>query len=175
MTHEEKLAEVEKRLKNFKTAFPSARAGSESLRIYANCLSDIPLTLIEASLVYIAKNNTFFPSINEIRETARMIYETTNNNTVPLSADAWEEALRLARAHGLMKPWNYSHPLVEQAVKAIGRQEICTMESRSEGVVRAHFMQIYDQFRNKAKTMKEINALAEKFALVASQVKEIES
>lgn len=71
------------------------------------------------------------------------------NPDVPLAADAWAEVLRKVHSFGRYARPKWSHELIAQTVRAIGWLDICNAENI--GVIRAHFMRIYDTYLDRAK------------------------
>ena len=95
----------------------------------------------------------FFPTPAEILEAAEDMERTAGDNHLPTAGEAWEEAMRLARTSHESKPWMYSCPEVEHAVKQFGKRNLLEVKVDDVTNSRAQFRRIYDaiieQARNK--------------------------
>lgn len=61
----------------------------------------------------------------------------------PDADEAWTELTSAVRARGLAAgPPEWSHPAVATVARALGWRELCM--SNNEGVLRAHFLRLYD-------------------------------
>ena len=166
-TANEKQAAVIKLLSALIVAYPANKIDSGGLVVYARCLDDMPLPLLDAAIEYIIKTQTFFPSVNEIRQAARLLYDRSRAETAPTAAEAWQEAMSLVKRCHLYKPWDYSHPLVKAAVEAFGKMELCSLETREVNTARAQFMRIYERQKEATAERKVLDRLIERKNLAA--------
>lgn len=157
--------------------FPNFQCAKETIGAYYDLLRDIDSEMLLQAARQIGSENTFFPSVSEIRKTALAL--TARAEGVPSSAEAWGEVIsEVHRVGTYVGPmWNreleFSNPLILRAVQALGWQNICLSET--PGVERAHFFKIYDQLlerhRCDAKMLPEVRDmvmfLAEKMRMPA--------
>ena len=126
----------------------------EAIVFYSRILHDIPDDILEASALDIcSKPGAFFPSAGDWRQNALDLKLAKSG--VPMAIEAWEEAKHECGRCG--EYWRYtegkkypeySHPLIEETVKAIGYVNI--LESDNIEVLRAQFMKAYDAFKNRS-------------------------
>lgn len=65
------------------------------------------------------------------------------------AAEAWREVLQAVYDVGIYKgPPTFSRPAIEKAVDTIGWREIC-MSEVGDPAIRAHFMQVYESYRQR--------------------------
>lgn len=134
--------------------FANYKLTKEAILLYSRILADIPDDVLEASALDIcSKSGAFFPSAGDWRQNALDLKLAKSG--VPMAIEAWEEAKRECGRCG--EYWRYtegkkypeySHPLIEETVKAIGYVNI--LESDNIEVLRAQFMKAYDTFKNRS-------------------------
>ena len=134
-------------------AYPRYELSADSVKLYAKLLADIPGEILEAAAHQIMAESKFFPSVAEWREMAHKLMTGAHN--IPTAYEAWEDAMRQVNLCGEYYRYQfnarvpeYSHPLVERAVKVIGYRHL--LESENIAVDRAHFFKIYDSLVNRA-------------------------
>ena len=131
--------------------FPNSKANDETIMLYVMALDDMPFMEFRAALTKLLKTSKFFPTIADICETAESLRHTMNEDKELDAGQAWEEAMRLVRTCHVYKPWTYSTPDVEQAVKQFGKQELCALEMEDVGTARAQFRRIYNDVVSRRK------------------------
>ena len=95
----------------------------------------------------LVKTQKFAPTIADIREKA---LEYGKENEIS-SEEAWAIVYRDVRKYGIYNEPHYEDWKLECAKNAIGWQTLCDMTEETKGVVRAHFMRMYDSFKNRQK------------------------
>ena len=127
-----------------KAAFPHQPFPTDSARVYIEFLLDLDVdAALRAVRRLIAEpGRRFMPTIGEIRGAALDVVAP-----VPLPEEAWGEVVQQIHAEGYYGRPRFSHPVIYQAVEAIGWREICLSEE--PGVVRAHFMRAYETLRQR--------------------------
>lgn len=126
-------------------AFPRTEIGEQTILVYAKFLADIPYEAGQAAILNLIAGSKFFPTVAELRQAALKLIP---GKQLPTPEEAWGEVSTQIRVNGYYRVPVFSHPVIEQAVKAMGWQELCTSEN---GIAdRAHFMRIYESFRDRA-------------------------
>lgn len=151
-------------------AYPNyaPKAGTEE--VYFMILEDVPKDALEAGAkAYLATGNPFFPSPGQWRQHALDI--VVNKIGIPSEYEAWEEAMRHCRA-GNYK--DYSHPMIERAVKVIGIPYWQAMLIDEEMATRAHFFRVYADLCNRAlddvKQLPAVRTVQERYQVQAGDM-----
>lgn len=133
-------------------AYPRYELSADSIKLYAKLLADIPGEILEASAHQLMAESKFFPSVAEWREMAHKLMTGAHN--IPTAYEAWENAMGQVGLCGEYYRYQvnarypeYSHPLVEKAVKIIGYRHL--LMSENIAVDRAHFFKIYESLVNR--------------------------
>ena len=145
----ERLIETVKTLTPYLYLFPNSKIDDKSLLMYAQALSHLEPAEINAAMLKLSHTSKFFPAVSEIIEQAQNIRNYAQKREIPTPEEAWGEALKLAKDCHVYKPWTYSHPAVEKAVKYFGKMELCTLEADAVNTARAQFMRIYAAVENR--------------------------
>lgn len=129
-------------------AFPNWNLNEYTNEVYFEDLKDIPSDelLLAAQHCRSQAGRAFAPSTGEIRGAVMELRRKVTN--VPSSYQAWQEVNEQIRINGgdFGKP-AWSHPIVEQAVKAMGWLDLRMSENQDAS--RARFLQCYDQLQNR--------------------------
>ena len=113
------------------------------MRLYVEMLSDIPPSILEASVKKLIMTNKFLPSIAEIRETAYGIKGTISGTAAPDESEAWGEVAKAIRSVGYYGKPKFSHEAITTAVNNIGWQDICMTTNDGMNTLRAQFRRAY--------------------------------
>jgi len=154
-----KETEIVKLLRQYMTAFPSNTLADGAWAIYARALSSLSLDEINAAMLKLLRTSKFFPSVAEIFDAAKSIREFAREDVLPTAAEAWQEAINLVRKYGIYKPWEYSCPEVEHAIKCFGREELCMIEQNAVNVARSQFMRMYQEICKRREEVRENTAV----------------
>ncbi len=111
---------------------------------YVIALDELSYVEVKAALAKLSQTAKFFPTVAEIYEAARSLKATAHDNGTLDAGQAWEEAMRLVKTCHVYKPWTFSNPDVEQAVKQFGKQELCALGAADVNTARAQFRRIYN-------------------------------
>lgn len=148
------LEEVAKCMSVMSLAYPRYEMQEATVKVYAGLLQDIPFDALEAGAKQIMAESTFFPSVAEWRQKCMELMSGIQNT--PSAFEAWENAMAVVRKYGDYYNYTnfgdypeYSHPLVERAVKTIGYRRL--VESDNIVADRAHFFKIYESLLNRAR------------------------
>ena len=109
--------------------------------LWHRMLGDIPYQAAEAGIMRIMATARYFPTVAEVRDAAMSFMVPS----LPSPGEAWGEVLRAVRRWGFYRPEEAIEtlrPTVRKAVEYVGWEEVC---SEPEGVIRAHFMRVYEQ------------------------------
>ncbi len=152
-------------------AWPNYKAKDGTIEVYASMLEDIPPdVLVAAARSLIASGGDFFPSVSAWRQTSLDIM--LNKNGTPTAIEAWEEAVRECNRCGDYwryqkgkKYPEYSHPLIQACVQAIGYAEI--LETENIDIVRAHFLKAFESLRQRndvnQRMLPDVKAVEQKY------------
>ncbi len=150
-------------------AWPRYELSKDSVKLYSRMLADIPYEILDASAKQIMAEMKFFPSISEWREMARKLM--IGNLFIPSAYEAWEDAMNQVRLCGEYYRYTdgrtpeYSHPLVEKAVKIIGYRNL--LMSENIAMERAHFFKTYESLLSRAeedaRTLPEVKQASMKY------------
>lgn len=153
--------------------FPNSKADSETVKFYVAALNDLTFEQVLAALSKLCRTAKFFPTVAEIFEAAESITNTAQEKAGVLEpGEAWEEAMRNVRENHVYKPWVFSTPEVEQAVKQFGKMELVQLEESGVNTARAQFMRIYEGCVRRSKEKKQNEDVLKKLG-IAGRVKEI--
>lgn len=122
---------------------------------YVIALDELSYVEVKAALAKLSQTAKFFPTVAEIYEAARSIRATAEDNGELDAGQAWEEAMRLVKTCHVYKPWTFSNPDVEQAVKQFGKQELCALGAADVNTARAQFRRIYNDVVSRRKDREE--------------------
>jgi hypothetical protein len=118
-------------------AFPYAKIGEATIRIYAEALADIPPAILKAAGLACLSRATFFPAIAEIRTEAMRVVAPPR---LP-PEQAWRLVLeQVAEVHYDGTPY-FADPVIAQVVAGVGWRDICMSEE--PGVPRGQFYKLY--------------------------------
>lgn len=159
-------------------AYPRFERNAETTILYYQYLKDLPADALKAAADTLITTNTFFPSISEWRQAALDI--TCAKNNVPTAIEAWEEAVKECNRCGDYwryqegkKYPEYTHPLIESCVSAIGYAQI--LETENVDIVRAHFLKAYESLRQRRdidqRTLPDVKQVEQKY--IASGIKQL--
>lgn len=144
MTNE---VEIVKTLTPYLLAFPHCKANEGTLVIYARALSSYNVVEINAAMLKLMRICRFFPTVAEICEQVENLRQFVKGEAgeplLPSADEAWHEAWSFAKKYFIYKPWPFTHPAVERAVKSFGKEELCTLKPEDVNTARAQFMRIY--------------------------------
>lgn len=126
----------------------------ERIQAYHRILADIPHDILELAAMQVAVNNTFFPAVADIRKAACDLIAQAEG--VPTAWEAWKEVVKSFSTHGFYRGApEWSHPLVGQAVDAIGGYAaLCHSENSIAD--RARFVQCYDSLLTRDKEQRQM-------------------
>jgi len=162
----EQVAQI---LKLMAHAYPRYELSPDTIELYARMLSDIPLDALEAGTKEIMANNTFFPSIAELRNKALDI--VLNARGIPSPTEAWEEVIRKINEVGSYNFPEFSHTLIDKSVRSFGWKRLC--QSEQIEFDRTQFIKTYETYYNRAvydaKMLPEVKAVSDKYALLSEQ------
>jgi hypothetical protein len=161
MASNKKVIEV---LGIFALSFPRTEVKPGMSKIWYSLLQDIPDEILEAAAKQVIAENTFFPSLAEVRNKALLLMAGVNG--IPSAGEAWEEVISNCRSSHYE---NWSHPLIEKAYLIIGKSYWRVMLTDEEMATRAHFIKIYDNLVSReaeqTKLLPEVKAASERYQL----------
>lgn len=146
------------------SAYPREDIPPKTVMIYVACLADYSFEKALKGASDCITECDYFPRVSVLR---RAILAADPGCYLPDAAVAWAEVMTQLRESGFESP-KFSHPAIGAAVKAIGWRNLCN--SHEIGVDRAHFLKIYESYRNRcfkdlvnlpASTIKGLNLSAQ--------------
>lgn len=147
--------EIVKTLTPYLLAFPHCKANEGTLVIYARALSGYNIGEINAAMLKLMKICKFFPTVAEICEQVENLRQFVKSEAgelvLPSADEAWHEAWGFAKKHFIYRPWPFTHPAVEQAVKSFGKAELCLLKPEDVNTARAQFMRMYSAIVGRQK------------------------
>lgn len=121
----------------------NASLDDNRLRLYVEMLSDIPPSILEASVKKLIMTNKFLPSIAEIREVAYGIKGIISGTAAPDESEAWGEVVKAIQSVGYYGKPKFSHEAITVAVNNIGWQDICMTTNEGMNILRSQFRRAY--------------------------------
>ena len=125
-------------------AYPHSKADGATFALYAKALEPLSYDEINAGVTKCMRKCKFFPTVAEIFEAAESMKKTAAGNGKPDAGEAWREAMKNVKRNGDYRPWRYSCPEIEIAVKRFGKMDLIMLESAGVNTARAQFMRIYN-------------------------------
>ena len=125
-------------------AYPNATIPEATIELYMACLYDVPFEAGRVAALNLITEKNFFPTIAEVRQAALSVIPA---NHLPDAAQAWAEVTTQMAECGYFESPIFSHPAIVAAVKAVGWSNLC--HSEKIAVDRAHFVKIYDTYRDR--------------------------
>jgi hypothetical protein len=159
-------------------AYPRFKLPVETIRIYEQTLSDIPVDALHAATLDLVAESKFFPTVSEIRKSAFALMAQDDGTLDAYSA--WAITLDFVRdgrgnpITGKVRKWDIP-PEVEQAVRQIGGWSYL---AQTENIVadRARFLECFDRAvekqEYKIRQLPQIAELAQRLSLPFSQPRE---
>lgn len=138
--------ETSKILAVLSAAFPRFEPDELTLQVWHEMLGDLEYPIAQLAAKKCMIQNTFPPSIAEVRKAAVQIMYPQRK----APAEAWEDVNRAVDRFGYYRQKEAMEslsPEVARAVRAIGFEKICLTENM--GVERGQFMKIYEQLAGR--------------------------
>ena len=133
----------------------NASLDDNRLRLYVEMLSDIPPSILEASVKKLIMTNKFLPSIAEIREVAYGIKGIISGTAAPDESEAWGEVVKAIQSVGYYGKPKFSHEAITAAVNNIGWQDICMTTYDGMNTLRAQFRRAYQLAAERQKVNRD--------------------
>lgn len=137
----------------------NASLDDNRLRLYVEMLSDIPPSILEASVKKLIMTNKFLPSIAEIREVAYGIKGIISGTAAPDESEAWGEVIKAIQSVGYYGKPKFSHEAITTAVNNIGWQDICMTPNEGTNTLRAQFRRAYQLAAQRQKDNRDNEVL----------------
>ena len=139
-------AETAKILAVLAASYPKFEVDDLKVRVWHEMLGDLDYVTANMAAKKLILENTFAPSIAEVRKAAKEIL----NPDGMTAAEAWGEVERAVRTYGYYRETEALEsmsPSVAKVVEYIGWQNICLNEE--PGVIRGQFLKMYQQVRER--------------------------
>lgn len=147
-------------------AYPNQALTTPTMQVYTQLLADLAYEQAQAAVIKHIATNKFFPSIAEIRKAALDV----SIDSLPSPAGAWSETQDQIRLIGSYGTPSFSNPLIAKTVSAMGGWvDLCRSEEPT-GVIRAHFLRIYEGLQESEAERLKTTALLERIAPSRAQL-----
>jgi len=124
----------------------SAPAFDDTKRnVFYSLVSDIPDDLFQRAVIYICRNEKFFPVPSEIIQASKALSEEAKSGD-----EAWKEVREAVQRLGLYNEPDESYfadNYTFQAVSRLGWKEICICPVDQISILRAQFRNLYENLR----------------------------
>lgn len=133
----------------------------EKLAVCAMALASGGLTgaEVKAAMLKLSRTSLKYPAVAAIFAAADELKAAAQGTEVLDAGAAWEEAMLNVKRNHVYKPWKFSRPEVEQAVKQFGKMELCELESDAVNTARAQFMRIYTAIVERGRAREQNTAV----------------
>ncbi len=149
-----KPSEISEILTALKDAYPRQAVSVGTARIYSEMLADLDNAKAWAAVRHHMATSPYFPSIAEIRKVA-----TERDAGVETAEAGWLELKRAFSRVGYVGAPSWSSPVMARAVEAMGGWAALCASEEPEGVLRAHFLRVFESFRGSALTAANVATL----------------
>ncbi len=115
--------------------------------VWADILEDLPFELVKAAMrEWCSRDEPWFPSVGQIRTIALDL--TASEADRMTAGEAWDEVCRAFRNHGHWRAFDWTHPNIGRAVKAMGGWAyLCNSENPMAD--RARFMDSFKALQQR--------------------------
>ena len=129
--------------------FVHAQVTEGTYLVYARVLGDLPIEELEPAAMQCLASARFMPTMGELRDKVLELRRLASGDGAPDAGTAWAEVLEAASCCAYHMP-TYSHPAIEQAVRAIGGIKMVGFAPSGELMShRARFMECYGTYRER--------------------------
>ena len=132
-------------------------------------LADVDPDLLKAATQQIAANpeTNFFPRAGALRTAAFALVETASGT--PNADDAWDEVMKAIGKFGMYRKPEFSDPLIQKALDAIGGWRTLCMSDESEtsytrDAFKKSFAAMIGRARTDVRMLPAVRAIAARFA-----------
>jgi hypothetical protein len=151
-------------------AYPKlAEPDEATIEMWHRALADVDYKVAEVAVQKLILENTFPPSIAEVRAAIAEIMQPN----IPTPAEAWGEVERAMRLYGYYREkeaLDSMSDITRQTAKCMGWAKMCMSEEPS--VTRGQFMKMYEQIANRRRSESllpqplkdEIKKISEKYS-----------
>ena len=124
-------------------AYPSAKFTAETSSVYEHMLADLDGTTTTAAVEQLISSSRWLPTVAEIRERVLSL----RSGEIRPGGDAWGSVRKAIARRGRHRvpgvDFEFSDPVVHEAVRALGWAELC--DSENAVADRARFTELYDR------------------------------
>lgn len=152
-------------------AYPRFTLEPETIEVYYQILSDLPLDLVKAAILQlITEDSPWCPAVGQIRSCAFDLLDRESG--VPTAWDAWSEVCKRIGDNGYVSVPEFTHPLIKRTVDAVGGWLVLCM---SENAVadRARFVQAYETFSRRERAQSRMLPQVRQILELASGEKQL--
>jgi hypothetical protein len=143
--------EASKLLATIAAAYPSFESNDYKVKVWGEMLDDLSYEVVNAAAKKCIVENTFPPSIAELRKAA---FDLLQPEAVA-APEAWGQVIRAVHNYGFARQkdaLNSLPPDVAEVVRWMGWREICHSENLD--VVRGQFIKLFETQRKREQQLK---------------------
>lgn len=144
--------EITKVLAMLNAAYPRFKLTEETITVYIRLLGDLPAEDLQMAAVHCATNNTFFPSVHELRQAIVDLKHKSSKTPSPYEAwvevasnrlEKWTDTVEFedGRYGFVEKTFKFSHPVIEKVAREMGWPSRFPGENAVAD--RSHFIKAY--------------------------------
>ncbi len=147
--------ETKRILAVLRSVWPDTKIDQHTITAYHWALGERSYQDIEGAAKVWMRTGKFFPKPSELLE---ILSENKAAGDVVVEA-AWGEVIGQASAVGFRGQPTFSHPLIADAVRAIGWRDICMTDYADYGTLRAQFRDSLRGLKNRAVSREQIGTV----------------
>lgn len=137
-----------------KCAYP--KFTDEQARVYGICLKEIPDEVLKKAVVNVIKQSRFLPTIAEIIEESKLVWQYARGIELPNAEQGWAEVYKAIGAVGPYRKPVFKDPMVQRTVECMGWQSICNMLESDVPRVRDTFLRMYQNNTERKETARRM-------------------
>jgi hypothetical protein len=147
--------EITRVLAMLNAAYPRFELTEETITVYIRLLGDLSAEDLQMAAVQVASDNTFFPSVHELRKAVVDLKRKSGN--IPSSYEAWVEVSTNTKeswsaaaenedgSYSIIEhTYTFSHPLVEKVAREMGWPDRFPGGVGERMADRSHFIKAYE-------------------------------
>jgi hypothetical protein len=133
-------------LRVLRSVWPDTKADESTVKAWTWAFEDVPYPAVEDAVKRWIRTGTFSPKPGELLRTIGV--NAVGPDLIP--EVAWSEVISQASSVGHRGRPSWSHPLIGQAVDAIGWRSICLSDEKDLGFLRNQFVKTLTALMNRA-------------------------
>ena len=130
----------------YKNLYPASKIDDNGLLLYAVALvrDNYSNTEVRLAMESLSKTSKFFPSLSEIIEAIEKLERAATGDGILDFDEAWADVYKEIKRCSVYSTPQFATPEIAAAVKRIGWDTLCNMQSDAVSTVRAQFKKFYE-------------------------------